>query len=259
MNQKRRREFVKDRSVRFAELSKKQQKDASLHGWPGGQSRYLTVIGVGLIALCVGAIYWQTLRVPPLDYEDPVYLVHSPYIHTNKAFSGLGWVWNEPYFANFHPVTTTTWLFDSLFERKNGAFDAVPFRIAHLLYYIIGASLLITLYRQLGLPTILAVLGASLYAAHPIHTEVVAWLSARKDLVSLLLILASFLAWLRARASVTQNQWRLRHAIAILLALAAVLAKPIAVILPVLFVAADQGWRQAPLPQENCRHSRAIP
>jgi hypothetical protein len=237
MTRKRRRDFVKCRSVRVVELSKDRDNGASQLRWPGEQSRYLVVSGVALIALCVVAIYWQTVRVPPLDYEDPVYLVHSPYIHENSAFSGLGSVWSEPYFANFHPVTTTTWLFDSVFADERGNFDAVPFRIAHLLYYIIGACLLITLFRRLGIPTILAVLGSLLYAVHPIHTEVVAWLSARKDLVSLLLILVSFLAWLWARAAVTQNQWRLRHPIAILLVLLAVLAKPIAVIIPVLFVA----------------------
>jgi tetratricopeptide (TPR) repeat protein len=237
MNRKQRREFVKSRSVRVVGLSKDRENGPSQLLWPGEQSHYLAIIGVALIALCIVTIYWQTVRVPPLDYEDPVYLVHSPYVHTKVAFSSLGSIWNEPYFANFHPVTTTTWLFDSLFADKSGNFDAVPFRIAHLLYYIIGASLLITLFRRLGFPTILAALGSLLYAVHPIHTEVVAWLSARKDLVSLLLILVSLLAWLWARASVTQNQWRLRYGIAVLLVLVAVLAKPIAVILPALFVA----------------------
>jgi len=107
----------------------------------------------------------------------------------------------------------------------------------HILYYIIGASLLIVLYRRLGIPKVLAVFGALLYAVHPIHTEVVAWLSARKDIVSLLLILLSFLAWLWARAAATLNEWTLRYPITILLVLFAVLAKPIAVILPALFIA----------------------
>ena len=159
---------------------------------------------------------WATVRVPPINYEDPVYLVHSPYINAYAAFSGLSSVWNEPYFANFHPVTTTTWLFDSVFADKRRAFDAVPFRIAHIVYYIIGVLLLIVLYRRLGIPKMLAVFGALLYAVHPIHTEVVAWLSARKGIVSLLLMLLSFLAWLWARAAATRNEWRLRYPITIL-------------------------------------------
>ena len=89
----------------------------------------------------------------------------------------------------------------------------------------------------MGFPSILAVLGALVFAVHPIHSEVVAWLSARKDLISLLFIILSFLAWLWARAARTPNQWRTRHASVILLVLLAVLSKPIAVIVPALFVA----------------------
>jgi hypothetical protein len=93
------------------------------------------------------------------------------------------------------------------------------------------------MYRRLGIPAILAVLGALVFAVHPIHTEVVAWLSARKDLVSLIFIVLAFLAWLWARAASTASQWRVRHAVTVLLVLVAVLSKPIAVILPALFVA----------------------
>jgi hypothetical protein len=93
------------------------------------------------------------------------------------------------------------------------------------------------LYRRLGLPKLLAMLGALLFTVHPVHTEVVAWLSARKDLVSLIFIVLSFLAWLWAIAASTPGQWRLCHALTVFLALLAVLSKPIAVILPALFVA----------------------
>ena len=40
-------------------------------GWPGEHFRYLTVFGIALIALCTAIIYKQTVRVPPIDYEDP--------------------------------------------------------------------------------------------------------------------------------------------------------------------------------------------
>ena len=164
-------------------------------------------------------------------------MVHNPYVNVPVAFSRLGAVWSEPYFANFHPVTTTTWLVDRALADKSKPFDGLPFRITHLLYAVVGASLLIPLYRMLGVPPILAMLGALVYAVHPIHTEVVAWLSARKDLTSLLFIALSFLAWLWGRSAATPNQWRLRHALTILMVLLAVLPKPISVILPPLFVA----------------------
>jgi tetratricopeptide (TPR) repeat protein len=237
MKRRRRRKFQEERAVRAAEVPRQREQSAEASSWPGERFRYLAVIGFALIALCTVIIYAQTIRVPTIDYEDSFYLLRNPYVNVTPAFSGLGAVWSEPYFANFHPVTTTTWLIDRALADKSKPFDAWPFRIAHLLYAMVGASLLIPLYRRLGLPTILAALGALVYAVHPIHTEVVAWLSARKDLTSLIFMALSFLAWLWARAAATPNQWRLRHTLTLLLVLLAVLSKPIAVILPVLFVA----------------------
>ena len=252
MKKKRRRQLERNRDARIAERLEEHGKSDAAPAWPGDRVRYLTVAAVAFIALSVAIIYGQTVRVPPLDYEDYFYLVHSPYVHVSDPSSALAEVWSEPYFANFHPVTTTTWLLDRELADKSQPFDGVPFRITHLLYVAIGASLLIPLYRRVGIPAILAVLGALVYAVHPIHTEVGAWLSARKDVVSLIFIVLSFLAWLRARAAATPNQWRGRHAAAILLVLLAVLSTPVAVILPALFVAYEfcsgphtgiLGWR----------------
>jgi tetratricopeptide (TPR) repeat protein len=237
MKRKRRIELAKKEAARFAELRKHPDKSVDAPGWPGERFRYLWLAGIILVALGTAIIYGQTIRVSTIDYEDPFYLVHSPYVNANPAFSHLDAVWTEPYFANFHPVTTTTWLIDRALAGKGQPFDGLPFRITQLLYAILGASLLIWLYRRLGVPAILAVLGALVFAVHPIHTEVVAWLSARKDLVSLIFIVLSFLAWLWALAAATVSQWRLRHALTVILVLLAVLSKPVAVILPALFVA----------------------
>ena len=162
--------------------------------WPGDRTRFLTLAGIALVAVLTFGIYGQTVSVPTIDYEDSFYLVRNPYVNVPDPFSRLVAVWTEPYFANFHPVTTTTWLVDRAFADRLQSFDAYPFRITHLLYAITGAALLIVLFLQLGLPPPLAITGAFLFAVHPIHTEVVAWLSARKDLMALIaLVLACIL------------------------------------------------------------------
>ena len=205
--------------------------------WPFEGSRVLLLSAIVLIVLCTAIIYGQTLKVPPITYDDRFYLATSPYVNVNAPFSRLGAVWDEPYFANFHPVTTTTWLLDRVLADKGQPFDGLPFRISHLIYATIGALLLIPLYRRLGIPTLLALMGALIYAVHPIHTEVLAWLSARKDLLGLIFVVLSMLSWLWARRAATPRQWRVRHMLTILLVLVAVLSKPIAVIVPALLVA----------------------
>jgi len=206
-------------------------------GWPGGHSRGILFLGAALIVLLTLAIYSQTLLVPPLEYDDSYHLVHSPYVNVAHPLSLLGAVWNEPYFGFFDPVTTTSWTLDRALADKSKPFDAVPFRATQLFYAMVCAGLVMLLFRRLGLPAILAAWGGVLYAVHPIHTEVVAWLSGRKDLTALLFILLSFLAYLWARAAATPGQWRLRHIVTGLLTLLAVLAKPVAIVTPLIFIA----------------------
>jgi tetratricopeptide (TPR) repeat protein len=205
--------------------------------WPGGHSRRILFLGAALIVLSTLAIYSQTLAVPPLDFDDSFHLVHSPYVNVVHPFSLLGAVWDEPYFGFFDPVTTTSWMLDRALADKSKPFDAVPFRVSQLFYAMVCAGLVMLVFRRLGLSVILAALGGVLYAVHPIHTEVVAWLSGRKDLMALLFILLSFLAYLWARAAATPGEWRMRQTATALLSLLAVLAKPVAIVTPLIFIA----------------------
>ncbi len=237
MNRKQRRQSQRNTGGRDATGELSAPPAVVAPKWPLEGSRIFVAGGVLLIALCTWIVYGQTIKVPPIDYDDHFYLTVSPYVAVSSPLSRLGPTWDEPYFANFHPVTTTTWLIDREFSDKGEPFDGTVFRLSHLFYAVIGAVLLIPLYRKLGIPAVLAIAGALLFAVHPIHTEVIAWLSARKDLMALIFTGLSMLAWLWARGAATPGQWRLRHTITILLVLLAVLSKPIAVIVPVLFVA----------------------
>jgi tetratricopeptide (TPR) repeat protein len=85
-----------------------------------------------------------------------------------------------------------------------------------------------------------ALLGAALFAVHPIHTESVSWMAGRSDVLATLLLLAAALAALRARQ-------RLRAVAGTLVAtllLAALLAKEVAVVgaalLPALVLLAPE-------------------
>jgi len=239
MNRKQKRQAQRtaaDRSFTAA-VAEPGRPSAKAQGRPLERSRILIAGGAVLIALCTWIIYGQTIGVSPIVYDDYFYLTASPYVAVSSPLSRLGPTWDEPYFANFHPVTTTTWLLDREFSGKGEPFDGTTFRVAHLFYATIGAVLLILLFRRLGISAVAAVGGALVYAVHPVHTEVVGWLSARKDLMALIFVVLSMLAWLWAREAATPRQWRLRHASTILLVLLAILSKPIAVIVPVLFAA----------------------
>src|SRR5437879_2686382 len=234
---RRARRKQEENTSRGAASAKPAAPETPGHNWPGEGSRYLVPVGVGLIVLLTLIIYGTTLPLAPIEFDDPFYLIRNPYVNVANPFSMLGPVWTTPYFGFFNPVTTTSWLLDRALADQTKPFDTRPFRALQLGYAILCACVLILLYRRLGLPSILAVLGSVVFAVHPIHVEVVAWLAGRNKLTSLILLVGAVLAYLWARGSATPNQWRLCLAAAVVLALLASLAKPVAVIIPVLLIA----------------------
>ena len=76
---------------------------------------------------------------------------------------------------------------------------------------------------------------AALFGLHPLRVESVAWVSERKDVLSLCLGLGALLAWLRW----TEQPTRARYALALGLYVLGLLAKPMLVTLPCLLVLLD--------------------
>jgi Flp pilus assembly protein TadD len=125
---------------------------------------------------------------------------------------------------NWHPVTMLSYLLDAeLWGMSPGAFHLVNVALH-------GANtvvLFLLLQRLTGAGARSAV-AAALFALHPLHVESVAWVAARKDVLSTLLFLlalASHASW-HARP----NAWRQGRTVA--LHALALMAKPMAVTLP---------------------------
>ena len=102
------------------------------------------------------------------------------------------------------------------------------YHLSNLVLHLINGVLIYMLARDLLGRDQAALWAALLYVSHPIQTEVVAWVSARGDLLATLFFLSAFLADRR-------GLWRWRIAAWILYG-AAVLSKETAVVLPAVLL-----------------------
>jgi len=84
-----------------------------------------------------------------------------------------------------------------------------------------------------------------LFAIHPLHTEAVAWIAGRKDLLSTFFALLSLIAWVRYRGRSKQA-----YAWSIVMLLLSLLAKMMAVTLPVIFLLYDLLWERRKITRE---------
>lgn len=108
----------------------------------------------------------------------------------------------------------------------------------------VANSILAYFLMRVYVSPITALMGAVLFAAHPIHTEAVTYISGRGELLMSLFLLSGTLAFLQSK----KRRSRLLYLVSLPFFFLAVLAKETAVIFPLLLFAADitafpSSWR----------------
>jgi hypothetical protein len=173
-----------------------------------------------------------------LFWDTQTYVNDNAAIHDINA-SSLLWMLTQTYHANWHPLT---WLSHAIDIQ---IFGFAPFghHWVNVAWHV-GCAFLLYLYSQQLLPRLLpsrlepgspdlyllSLLTSLLFALHPQHVESVAWVAERKD------VLCGFfyLACLYSYHLYVGNPSPARYAFSLGCAAAALLAKPMAVSLPVV-------------------------
>jgi len=203
----------------------------------GGGLGAPTLLGAALVFAGVGLLLYAPCLAAPFLADDVLYLESNPSFALPAA---LAWrrVLIEPYFANWSP------LHHALLWAEWQAFGAwtLPYRVVNVALHAGAATALAAAARRGGLSRAAALAAGALFLAHPAASEAVAWISQSKTLVCVGLSLAALERWLaHLRAPV-----RGRLLAALALGIAALLAKPAALPLPAILLAAAAGGR-APL------------
>ncbi len=202
------------------------------------------------IAALAILLYLNTLGVPFL-YDDLAEISLNPRVHrlavipsllTTEFFHGewgVGIV--------YRPILAAT--IPPLFLLGGGT--AWPFHVANILLHALVACLVAAVVARLARRALPGLLAGLIFAAHPVHTEAVAWISGRSELMVAAFGLLAWWLHLRAREG---SRWSGLGAAACLAA--ALGSKETAVGLPFLFGAADlllpppgrRGAARSPLP-----------
>ena len=114
------------------------------------------------------------------------------------------------------------------------------FHLTNVLAYGACAALVYGVMRSLLLQRTPAVLGALLFAAMPVHTETVSWISGRTDIFALLFTCGAVLCLLRARHPRAGEY--LPYVAAFILTLLALLSKEVALALLPLWIVFEVTW-----------------
>ncbi len=154
-----------------------------------------------IIVLCV-ATFANTLSGAFL-WDDTYQIVRNPNVRSldqiPRAFSESVWQFTIPGQENrsnfYRPVQAIVYTLGYWW----GGLDPTPYHAMQIAFHVIASVFVYLICIELGLVSGLALLAASLFAAHPIHTEAIAWLASVPDLSCGAFFFAALYAVLRSR------------------------------------------------------------
>jgi tetratricopeptide (TPR) repeat protein len=163
------------------------QKQSSRAPQAGVPRRATLVAAVALVALTV--VTYSPVWNAQFITDDDINVTVNPTLH---SVAGLRDMWLVPTSAQqYYPVTYTTfWI-----ERRLWGFDPRGYHVVNVLIHATSAILLWRVLLRLGVPG--AWLAAAIFAVHPVGVESVAWITERRNVLSLLLALGSLLSFPR--------------------------------------------------------------
>ncbi|PIQ86679.1 MAG: hypothetical protein COV74_03680 [Candidatus Omnitrophica bacterium CG11_big_fil_rev_8_21_14_0_20_45_26] len=146
-----------------------------------------------LLILIPFAVFWQVRHFAFLSHDDMFHISENPYLKNGFSWHQFQWIWTvdltfDSFYADYwHPVTLLSHLLDmQLFGAQAGAHH-----LMNLAYHLMNVFLLFGLFYRITGAFWRSYLMTLIFAIHPLQTESIAWVSARKDLLSAFFVFLS--------------------------------------------------------------------
>lgn len=187
--------------------------------------------GVLICLTVIGILYTPVSTCSFLNFDDNEYVTENPWVRTGISWENIVSAFTGVKGAHWHPLTWISHMIDvSLFGLDPGSH--------HLMnVFIHGLNVsVVFIFAYTICSNVWGALWVALFGGvHPLRIESVAWVSERKDVLCTFFSLVSLQSYLLLQKT-TRAHWHFISFIAFALAL---LAKPTAITLPVLFVILD--------------------
>jgi tetratricopeptide (TPR) repeat protein len=150
-----------------------------------------------LLALITLLVYLPAARDGFVNYDDQDYVTENSVVQKGLTWTGIKWAFTTSHASNWHPLTWLSHMADcELFGLNPGAHHLI-----NVLFHTTNAVLLLLLLFRLTGALWPSAFVAALFAWHPLHVESVAWISERKDVLSMFFALLTLLAYVKAVTS----------------------------------------------------------
>ncbi|HSY74127.1 MAG TPA: tetratricopeptide repeat protein [Dongiaceae bacterium] len=182
------------------------------------------------------AVFWPLRHFGFVYYDDQLF-TDNPAVNSGLNWNSFGWAFSSVVVANWHPVTSLSFVLDHQFFGTNPGAE----HLVNMIFHAANAALLFLVLQKISGATWRSAMVAAIFALHPLRVESVAWVSERKDVLCGFFFLASLLAYARfvEESKVENKKSKLFFGAGLALFVLALMSKPMAVTLPFALLLLD--------------------
>lgn len=166
-----------------------------------------------------------------VNFDDPEYVSQNPHVRGGLTAAGAVWAFTSSEAANWFPITWISHMLDcQLFGLRSGSHH-----LTNVFFHALATLLLFGFLHRATHARWRSAFVAFLFALHPLHVESVAWVAERKDVLSAFFWFLTL--WAYVRYSERPNVRR--YALVLASFCLGLMAKPMTVTLPFVFLLLD--------------------
>lgn len=190
----------------------------------------LVIVSVAFLPLCKNGF---------VNWDDDTYVCDNTSIRTLSLHSING-IFTSFYMGNYHPVTMVAYLLEYHFFQL----QPLGYHIISLLLHLFNCLLVFYLILKLTHKFPVAFITVIFWSIHPLNVESVAWISEMKGLLSALFYLSALISY---AGYLKDKQINKCYYLSVLFFVLALLAKPMAVSLPLMLFLFDYWFKRKPV------------
>lgn len=175
-------------------------------------------------------VYGQAIKHDFVGWDDGMLVYSNPAVKQMTPAS-IKWIFTHFDPELYIPLTFLTYQIDYAV----GGGSALPFHLGNIVLHALNALLIVWFLYLISGKKWVAILCGAVFAFHPLNTEAVDWVSARKDVLSTFFFFSTLIVYLHWR----DNPWPRTYVWGIVLFVLGLMAKVMVVTLPVVLVLID--------------------
>lgn len=191
------------------------------------------LVGVIILVLVVFVLYLPSLRYQ-FVWDDRELYINESNLPQKETLSTVPNYFIPKKDKMYIPITYTFWnIIGDLGGIQHGDYNPQAFHLFNLFLHIVNSILISLILFQLLNERKFALLGAMVFALHPIQVESVAWVSEARGLLAGMFGFSALLVYLKNRTAGLKNY------LIYLLLLCSMLSKPSGIVFPLILIAMD--------------------